>query len=1009
MDNFFQPKERGIATIRTFSRLLPSSKSSALSELRPEEVGNLIESALVSAFDFARISTKEGISRFLSIVERIPELHDFFRNAPDVREMLVSLIPELIGSVERKDFAREIGTYVKRVSPHVLAVVDGMRAKNPERQDTALLATLSETTALVSRLLNEKNSETIFSAVKRLSITKEHPVLSRLVRVLDDPGIAPATRLKFARKLLDGANILTEPKLDEAKLTKFGDELFSLLAVIRNESKQPARISALIIEISNLLLNKQESTTPLGNYDIWEAFKLLFVDNREQVFEIWKRYREGSIKTVNDVIRFIVEGNMLQENVRMANGALFRRLKEIGDFNISQAMQNFRTTYLQKLHVSTEETAKSKERQTGSPLVAALRESFAKNGTSFLSDAIRAGREVRTDEISRLVLTSVAGAIRSNRVIFTREFTSLGIVLPQDPKELDQQLQKLASNPIVIQALTLAIRENGPKFASEPKSLTAILEALTTAFASEKTKSGKPTVDLRASLIRSVTDAFYDSKDASSRTEAINAALAFAPADIRKLWDAFPPAQKEGLCQAFSRTFDRTAATDLLGQIVSGSLTSDSALSFLVSRGDLRATLSELHASGVLRLMFAPSAKTAFDWKTLAASYPQLLGLRTKIPDSEMQVLQPYLGVSMEQFRVIDRAFRSFPADLVAKTLRDPVNKAVLDAIVSDGIPAVLQGKERPAFLRLLATLAPKASPDDVVRAARVFLPNNASNQGLGTLPKLLPEEASHLAAVMFHALKSPQSASLIDSAIPSSIQSDARFRRLSDTFGKSIGTQARDLLESLGKDQSVRIFLAHQEFLSNALGNDLSADAMRDGIVRIVADIVRSVDPKELGKRFSDGSPKDPAIRTVVSRTPALLLALKETHHLEDFLFTGVELAERFPYPAGAKIDTVEREKIRSYGEKAFDVFGRFISHLGPGEFETFLAEMPVTDNKTLPDQLKSSFISKNFGFVLSNVFPVVFGGQTTEKSIAKYFSDPSNRENFGKTCWHVVRNYRG
>lgn len=54
---------------------------------------------------------------------------------------------------------------------------------------------------------------------------------------------------------------------------------------------------------------------------------------------------------------------------------------------------------------------------------------------------------------------------------------------------------------------------------------------------------------------------------------------------------------------------------------------------------------------------------------------------------------------------------------------------------------------------------------------------------------------------------------------------------------------------------------------------------------------------------------------------------------------------------------------------------------------------------------KMKSDFLSKNIGFVISQIFPFLLG-RTQEEIISKYFTDASNKENFTKMILPSIRN---
>lgn len=65
-----------------------------------------------------------------------------------------------------------------------------------------------------------------------------------------------------------------------------------------------------------------------------ELVKLLY-DNKGKLLEALKRYAFGELSTLKDVIRFVVEEKMLEENIAVAKGELIERLKKVVEIDLS--------------------------------------------------------------------------------------------------------------------------------------------------------------------------------------------------------------------------------------------------------------------------------------------------------------------------------------------------------------------------------------------------------------------------------------------------------------------------------------------------------------------------------------------------------------------------------------------------------------------------------------------------------------------------------------------------
>lgn len=65
-----------------------------------------------------------------------------------------------------------------------------------------------------------------------------------------------------------------------------------------------------------------------------ELVKLLY-DNKGKLLEALKRFALGELSTMKDVISFIVEERMLEENIAVTKGELVERLKKVVEIDLA--------------------------------------------------------------------------------------------------------------------------------------------------------------------------------------------------------------------------------------------------------------------------------------------------------------------------------------------------------------------------------------------------------------------------------------------------------------------------------------------------------------------------------------------------------------------------------------------------------------------------------------------------------------------------------------------------
>lgn len=73
-----------------------------------------------------------------------------------------------------------------------------------------------------------------------------------------------------------------------------------------------------------------------------ELVKLLF-DNKSKLFEALKRYAMGELSTMKDVVRFVVEEKVLEQNIGLAKGELVERLKKVVEIDLASFSEKLKT------------------------------------------------------------------------------------------------------------------------------------------------------------------------------------------------------------------------------------------------------------------------------------------------------------------------------------------------------------------------------------------------------------------------------------------------------------------------------------------------------------------------------------------------------------------------------------------------------------------------------------------------------------------------------------------
>ena len=170
------------------------------------------------------------------------------------------------------------------------------------------------------------------NGIAELSVVKNNPIASKLVELVKRPELSDEERLALVKKANEGVIAFTKNPPDEAELERYANSASELISGLSKKLPKELVTDAM----TTIFL--PEGGGKKMNVEIKSAAELakLLYENKGKFVTALSLYATGKIKNMKDVVRFIVEERVLEENVSMAKGELIGRLKKVVDIDLAK-------------------------------------------------------------------------------------------------------------------------------------------------------------------------------------------------------------------------------------------------------------------------------------------------------------------------------------------------------------------------------------------------------------------------------------------------------------------------------------------------------------------------------------------------------------------------------------------------------------------------------------------------------------------------------------------------
>lgn len=333
MENFLTPEEKGAELVRmALEKGYSVAAEGKKIQAGPKEFDagmSAMRSALGFTIDLAK-RKPEKIGEFSTELKKIPEAEALLARFPDIETVLVKILPEIAKNVDKQAFLTAFDEFAKEIRTPALSLLGGKELGEKERGDAAFKFA-HESARLVAATLSKETVKTGVEGISELSVVKNNPLAAKLIGLVKRPELSDDDRFALVKKANEGVVLFTKNPPNEAELEKYANSAAELVSNLSKKLPQE-----LVTDVMTSLFRPQDGSKGKGIEikSASELAKLLF-DNKGKLLEALRRYAMGELSTMKDIIRFVVEKNVLEENIGMAKGELIERLKKVVEIDLA--------------------------------------------------------------------------------------------------------------------------------------------------------------------------------------------------------------------------------------------------------------------------------------------------------------------------------------------------------------------------------------------------------------------------------------------------------------------------------------------------------------------------------------------------------------------------------------------------------------------------------------------------------------------------------------------------
>ncbi len=961
VENYLTPEERGAELIRSFLErahelVKNPDRRLAVGAKEFDLATKTLRSSVAFGIDLAK-TQPEKIPKFVEELKRFGGMGELFSKFPDLATVLCDVLPNVGQHADKEAVLKAYDVFVGNVRQDAVRLLEGSVRDDAERTGVALKFA-NESAKFLGAVISEKTVRGGIDGISKLQAVGANPLAEKLLAIVRNPGLSDADRLLLAKKGVEGMELFTENPPDEAKLERYVNQILVLVAKLK--PKLPK--GAVDDFVGTLLSGTPTKPGERKELDAWELVKLIgenasnLVTHREKIQRAVAEYAKGNLDPLKEVVMFLLEGDVLKENIRLAEGNFIRRIKGIVDLKIS----TFATELQKRLGTSLKtDTVRLREvlPKHGDPFVDAVTERFVRSASESLFGANRpktVTKETLFENARRSVEETLAALPGS----------SVRIGNVNVPKTA--LLETVRSEPFKDWLL-----EGFSAAASGAKGEGAMKKAVDVVTAVMKNPFSNPylSAERQERAVESAVNLFYSlpsSELGAIVSEGMSAtgigeflkrsdgSAILETSDVRALIDVLRDDRGDGKGPVLSRETAKTLLKDCFGPPPNfGRAVSE----FLrnLSKDDVSAVVEKLERSGTLgklaELRNVGAKGAELDVRKAGSLVDFILSAESKTDAASRKILFERFGI-------------------------DPSGAETALALIR-----ALGGERTKALLNLHAETVAKAAS-----GGTEWLRSN-------------PEAVAALVTDVAYAVDEPELRTRFLPVVRREFPALEGLLR-TDVLGIPLEERLIALRNAVPREDLRRFMVENAAELAG-LGESFDTERA----LVLGGKFFLSVPEESLAILGTPTETERPS-RSVGEKLPQIRKAVAEFGGETTSLTDGRSVSRLnalLSKAADAVDGTISEADSRVLAEEGFELLSRIVSALGDDwSLPKGGAENPLSV------RMKSAFVRENPGFVVSQAIPYLFG-RHTEEIVRRFFADPTNKPGFVAAMAPIIQNPKG
>ncbi len=349
-NNFLLPKEKGIRLISLAidTSLFPEQeKSNEVTNTDIENAFIILESGIATLIDISQNSTKEEIKQYIEEFKNLPEIKELLDNNNDLNLLFTDVLPNIANTLDKEEVSNNLKNFLENTKDNIVLLANHIKQENitdHKLLSEAKLNILNNIWSFSNTLINKENIQIFIDCSKKLEIIQSNPILKESFNLLNSEKLTPDDRFLLAKEIFNWVELFSRKNLEEKDVNEYLNNLIVIVSDFWEKIWWEETVN-FINKIIWLNTNKSWESPEIEIKSSKELAKLLW-DNKDKIGVVIEKYYTDEIKTIDDLIKFLIDSWTIKENVEKAKGKLIEKIRKIINVNLEEIIIDVREEYV---------------------------------------------------------------------------------------------------------------------------------------------------------------------------------------------------------------------------------------------------------------------------------------------------------------------------------------------------------------------------------------------------------------------------------------------------------------------------------------------------------------------------------------------------------------------------------------------------------------------------------------------------------------------------------------